>query len=622
MTKPTQNTYKTLFTSMKNTLKKEKTSTLSIGFALFATVLTCQFAEAQLAVRNNAYVYVNDEIVFVEDDINLGEPASTIYLRTDAQVIQGTGTTGNSGEGALSVYQDGNVGVYEYNYWCSPTGLPAAAAGNGLFGITLLNDIVDDVISTSAGTTHQPGYNGTSDPLNIEPYWIWTFVNGTDYSEWNPIGNATAIPPGYGFTMKGTAGTSSNNPGDNQKYDFRGKPNTGQISVPITAGENSLVGNPYPSAMDAHAYIWDANNRNTITGTLYYWEQDPSVNSHNLNAYDGGYATYTISEDENTEIKVSAVFKTYNNDGSENGNSGTPSSGDVPTRFIPIGQGFMVLGHPSAPAMSNVNAENRHRVYEKEDGIGSAFFRSTNSKTSETVTNSLFTPVPSDYKRFRLNVDFNNLYTRQIVETFSPSATEGFDRGLESRLHDDDILSSDAYFSIENLSYLAEALVYDENLKIPFTVKIANDMPLRIRIADVQNFDSDLPIYIHDKTTDLYVNLQSQDFSVNLDAGNYTERFEVTFRADVTLATEEHLVDSMDAIQNNTTDILKVLNPSNLDIKSIFVYDVAGKQVITERPNAISNAYELSTKQLSTGVYIVKATLDNNTTFNKKIIIN
>jgi len=123
-------------------------------------------------------------------------------------------------------------------------------------------------------------------------------------------------------------------------------------------------------------------------------------------------------------------------------------------------------------------------------------------------------------------------------------------------------------------------------------------MPVNIKIADVQNFDSDLPIFIHDKTTDLYVNLQSQDFSVNLDAGNYTERFEVTFRADVTLATEEHLVDSMDAIQNNTTDILKVLNPSNLDIKSILVYDVSGKQVITERPNAISNAYELSTKQL------------------------
>ncbi|MEL0650115.1 T9SS type A sorting domain-containing protein [Algibacter sp. TI.3.09] len=617
MIKPTRNIYKTLFISMKNTLTKEKTSTLSIGFALFATVLTCQFAEAQLAVRNNAYVYVNDEIVFVEDDINLGEPASTIYLRTDAQVIQGSGTTGNSGEGALSVYQDGNVGVYEYNYWCSPTGLPAAAAGNGLFGITLLNDIDNITDSSPAITVHQPGYNGDATDLKIEPYWIWKFVGGTAYSDWIYVGAATTIEPGEGFTMKGTAGTSSNNTGDNQKYDFRGKPNTGQISVPITAGENSLVGNPYPSAIDAHAYIWDANNRNTFDGSLLYWEQDATVNSHNLAAYEGGYTTYTIHETTFNETITPAVFTTFTTDGVASGVTGG-SNTKTPTRYIPIGQGFMVLG----TANGTINAQNSHRVYEKEDGVNSAFFRSTNSKTVTTEIKSIFTSVPNEFKRFRLNVDFNSVYTRQIVETFSPNATEGFDRGLESRLREDDMLSSDASWLVNDLPFIAEALMYDEAMKIPLHIKVANDMPVNIKIADVQNFDSDLPIYIHDKTTDLYVNLQSQDFSVNLDAGNYTERFEVTFRADVTLATEEHLVDSMDAIQNNTTDILKVLNPSNLDIKSILVYDVSGKQVITERPNSISNAYELSTKQLSTGVYIVKATLDNNTTFNKKIIIN
>ena len=612
MIKPTPNIRKTLFSSLKRDLTKEKTTILSIRFGLFFTVLLCQFAEAQLAVRNDAYVYVNDEIVFVEDDINLGEPASTIYLRTDAQVIQGTGTTGNSGEGALSVYQDGNVGVYEYNYWCSPTGLPAVATGNGLFGITLLNDIVDDVNSTSAGTTHQPGYNGTSAPLNIEPYWIWTYPAGTDYTGWVYAGDATLIAPGYGFSMKGTVGS-----GENQNYDFRGKPNTGTISITVVNGSETLVGNPYPSAMDAHAYIWDAENRNVFDGVLRYWEQDPTTDSHNLASYDGGYTTYTIDEFSFVPTIVPAVFKTYNTDGTEAGNSGTTNTGKIPERYIPIGQGFKIL----ANASGTLKAKNSHRVYEKESGGNSAFFKSANSKGKKTE-NSIFTTVAEDTKRFRLNISFNNLYSRQLVETFNDRATESFDRGLEIKQNENDKLGSDAYWLLENEAYLAQALPFNEAMKIPLHITIANDMPVNIKIADVQNFDSDLPIFIHDKTTDLYVNLQSQDFSVNLDAGNYTERFEVTFRADVTLATEEHLVDSMDAIQNNTTDILKVLNPSNLDIKSILVYDVSGKQVITERPNDISNAYELSTKQLSTGVYIVKATLDNNTTFNKKIIIN
>ena len=57
----------------------------------------CNLSFSQLSVRNSAYVFVNDEIVFIEDDINLNEANSRIYLRDEAQIIQGSGTKGNSG---------------------------------------------------------------------------------------------------------------------------------------------------------------------------------------------------------------------------------------------------------------------------------------------------------------------------------------------------------------------------------------------------------------------------------------------------------------------------------------------------------------------------------------------
>ncbi|WP_405296964.1 T9SS sorting signal type C domain-containing protein [Algibacter sp. Ld11] len=611
------NHYKELFTSPNTSFLKEKTTIKKFGLSLIVAVISCKFAAAQLSVRNSAYVFINDEIVFVEDDINLEEPASTIYLRTDAQVIQGTGTTGNSGEGELSVYQDGNVGAYEYNFWCSPTGSRVDNNLNNPFGITLLNDIDDLTNSIPAETTHQAGYNGDATGLKIEPYWIWKFIEGIDYADWIYVGDATTIEAGEGFTMKGTAGTSANNPGENQKYDFRGKPNTGTIAVPVDAGKQSLVGNPYPSAMDAHAYIYDANNIATIDGTLFYYDQDPDVNSHNLAAYEAGYTTYTINSAADMETIVQATFYTYNTDGTINSTTGDVGT-KIPARYVPIGQGFMVMGIASG----TVNAQNSHRVYEKENGTTSTFFKSANSKTAPTEAKSIFTTVPTRYKRFRLNINFNNTYTRQIVETFSPSATEGFDRGLESRLPAGDILASDAAWLVNDVPYIAEALAFDETMKIPLNIKVANNMPIQITIADVQNFDSNLPIFIHDKATNIYVNLKTQNFNLNLDTGNYTERFEVTFKEDSTLDIEEHKIDSLDAIQNNTTDVLKVLNPSNLDITSIFVYDVAGKQVLVQKPSTTSTAYTLSTTQLSTGVYVVKATLNNNTTFSKKIIIN
>ena len=75
----------------------------------------CNLSFSQLSVRNSAYIFVIDEIVFVEDDINLNKANSKIYLRDEAQIIQGTGTTGNSGVGELSVYQESNVGEHKYN---------------------------------------------------------------------------------------------------------------------------------------------------------------------------------------------------------------------------------------------------------------------------------------------------------------------------------------------------------------------------------------------------------------------------------------------------------------------------------------------------------------------------
>ena len=526
----------------------------------------CNLSFSQLSVRNSAYVFVNDEIVFVEDDINLNEGNSRIYLRDEAQIIQGSGTTGNSGLGELSVYQEANVGEHEYNYWCSPIGSKTNNSINNPFGISFLNDAMGLITSTPATFASTSSYNGTSSPLNIEPYWVWKFIASDNYADWVHVQGNTNVNPGEGFTMKGTIGS-----GDAQRYDFRGKPNNGTISVSVLNNQFTLTGNPYPSALDARAYIWDTNNRTTITGTLHYWEQDPSTNSHYLNEYNGGYATYTINASGTVETFISAVFNTYNGDGSIN-ISNTGAGSKTARRYIPIGQGFMVEG----TANSAVTAKNAHRSYTKETAADSEFFKSSNKKNKTTETTNGFSVVPEDYKRFRLNVDFNNVYTRQLVETFHPTASLDFDYGLESKINEDNILTSDAYFSNNNNRYLAEALPFDETLKIPLTINLVTDMPLKVRIVDIQNFNENQPIYIHDLETDIFVNLKNQDFEINLESGLYSDRFEITFNNAV-LSNSEETIRSLKVFQNNRISQLKLLNKNSLEIESFSLFDVSGK---------------------------------------------
>ncbi|AJR03971.1 T9SS type A sorting domain-containing protein [Siansivirga zeaxanthinifaciens] len=571
---------------------------------------------AQLSVRNNAYVFVKDQIVFVNDDINLNEANSKIYLRDEAQIIQGTGTTGNSGVGELSVYQTGNVGAYEYNYWCSPVGGKIAGPGNSPFSVTQLNDVVDLTNSNPASVLRLPGYNGISSPLRIESYWIWKYVAGTAYADWIYVGNSATINPGEGFTMKGTLGS-----GDSQLYDFRGKPNTGTISVNVLAGQFSLVGNPYPSAMDALEFIHDPENKSVITSALYFWDQNPNVNSHNLTAYDGGYATYTISADGATETFNPATFRTYDGNGNIVGTSTTPPSlSKEVKRYIPVGQGFMVEGI----ADGTVKAKNSFRVYKKESvpSDNSSFYKNTKTKSKVSTDEYPFSRVPDYCKRFRLNVDFNNTYTRQITETFHPSATLNFDYGLEIKINKDELLKSDATWFPNNEPYLAEALPFDADLKIPLSVKIENNMPLRFRIADVQNFDTNTPIYLHDKANDTYVDLQSENFEVNIAKGTYNDRFEITFKNNQTLGVDNNMVEYLLVFQNNNLNELIISNPKNIDISLFQLFDVSGKEVLRNQINSIKQKYNYSTKSLSEGVYVAKISAKNNQVLSKKVVIS
>ena len=572
-------------------------------------MMICNLSFSQLSVRNTSYVFINDEIVFVEDDINLNEAASTIYLRSEAQVIQGSGTTGNSGVGELSVYQEANAGEHEYNYWCSPIGSKTSNNINNPFGISFLNDVTGLITSTPATYNSTNSYNGTSSPLNIEPHWVWKFIASDNYGEWIHVKGNTTINPGEGYTMKGTIGSANA-----QRYDFRGKPNTGTIGVSVATNQFTLVGNPYPSALDALAYIHDVENASVINGTLYYWEQDQTVNSHYINAYNGGYATYTIDATGLVETFIPAVFNTYDGNGSVNvANTGIGTK--TARRYIPIGQGFMVEG----TANGVVKAKNSHRSYVKESAANSEFFKSSGDKKSK-VNQSVFSIIPEAYKRFRLNIDFNDLYTRQLVQTFHPTATDGFDYGLESKINAADVLSSDAYWTINNDSYLAEALTFNEELKIPLVIKVAEESPIRIRIADIQNFTNSQSIYVHDIENETYVDLKEQDFEVYLERGEYNDRFEITFTEQV-LSNTESSFETFKILHNNNTAILKIINKNNIELTQFQLYDILGKLILNDKLQSSNRKQTYSTSSLSNGVYIAKVTTAGNQIISKKIIV-
>ncbi|WP_047545884.1 T9SS type A sorting domain-containing protein [Psychroserpens sp. Hel_I_66] len=614
------------------------------SYSLLITFLITSFSFAQLTVRNDAFIFVDGVAftegtdvapLFVTGAVNLNETNSKIYLRNEAQLLQGDAVSTNSGVGELSVQQNGNTNQWAYNYWCSPVGNNSAASGNEPSRVNLIDESSTTSLTDSNDAFFTTAYDGIASPLTISNRWLYKFEAFDEYAEWEALNETSNITVGLGFTMKGM-GTSLTLGASSQQYDFRGKPNSGTITNNIAAGQFTLIGNPYPSSLDAADFLWDAQNVNLFdiaapgvtTGVLYFWEQAPNSNSHFIEDYVGGYASYTCTQpdgsDNVVESFVPAPYLFYFADGTVNTPPGIPANGfKVSRRYLPVGQGFMVEGAAGIPSSSQVYVKNSHRNFYKESSTNSEFFRTTMSNTEEDPTASQYDEngyfiVPEGYGRFRLAASFNGLYSRELLANFHQTATNGFDYGMEAKLSE--TFPTDINWTSDDNNYVIQAHSFDIELVIPLKVKVETQQQITFGIFDIQNFDESQSIYIHDIDNGIYVNLKEQNYSINLEPGEYQNRFEITFQAE-TLSTEDIADLDFDVFQNIRNSELTIMNPNGLDITSISLVDVSGKRVIHNHNAGHETEYRFSTKTLSNGVYVATIITDSNQSVSKKVII-
>lgn len=584
--------------------------------AFLLVLFFCGFS--QLSVKNDYALVIKDEVVFVKDAVRLTHESSKIYLRDEAQLVQGDGVTGNSGLGALSVYQEGTVNLWSYNYWCSPVGSNNIDnAINTNFFVNLIDDPLLGTadITDSNNALFTTSYNGSAPPLTISNRWLYTFEdhNNDQNSWWHFVGQNNDIKPGLGFTMKGI-GTAETG---NQTYDFRGKPNNGDLFNSVLDGQFTLVGNPYPSTLDARAFIHDAHNKTTINGTLYFWEQKPT-GSHYMADYEGGYATYTISEDGAVESFTKALFSKYNSNGDvvELGNASDTSK--KVSRFIPIGQGFIVEGVMN----STVKTSNNHRTYYKESYTESEFFRTNNntqSRTTNSQNDNAFV-LPDEYSRFRVYVTFNDLYIRELLLNFHDNATTDFDYGLESASASN--VENDAFWSVSYGDYLTQALPFSIDLEIPLKLKTQEDVALEFNIGGLQNFNDSQEIFLFDQELNTYTNLRLNAYALTIPAGSSSDRFKIVFAQANTLDLDEIESNSLSVYTTTSPSQLIVNNLKLLKLSNLKLYDITGKLLFESPIKTIETNYVISTKHLSSSVYVIEIASDDGETFSTKVLIS
>lgn len=526
-----------------------------------------------------------------------------IDLEGESQLIQNKNSDLDPrSSGRLERDQQGTADVFTYNYWSSPVGTRNSTTNNNSYTVpTVLRDGNNPINFISSG------YNGSNtSPIGIADFWIWKFANQPtgQYSAWQHVRSTGSILVGEGFTMKGP-GTGAI--ADDQNYVFNGKPNNGDINLTLAANNDYLVGNPYPSALNAEQFIRDngPSGTNSLSGTLYFWEHWGG-GSHILQQYQGGYATFNLSGGS-----PSASQGTSHPDV---GMGGTPRK--TPGRYIPVSQGFFVT---AAGSGGTINFNNGQRIFEKEDGSllgNSVFMRSFNENYYRIVENE-----NDPRMKFRIGLKSVNEIQRQLLLTIDEKATVNTDWGYDAILNETQI--DDLYWLIEDNKYIIQGSdVLDEFVRYPVGIKLASAGMNEISINVLENVPADISVYVHDKDLDYYHNLNENPYEFYSMAGEHINRFDILFnKEDAALSVGDDEFKSLNAVYANDNESIILINPTLIEVKSMELLNVIGQSITKVNNISVSPYSEYEVKNLSSGTYIIKMNTASGSV-SKKVLID
>jgi len=527
-----------------------------------------------------------------------------VDLQGKSQLVQTTNSILDaSSAGSIERDQQGQSNKYNYNYWSSPVSTINSLSNNNGFTV---NGVLRDGTNPNniQNITWTSSYNGAAtSPITLSSYWIFKFQNLTpQYANWSAVGQNGTLLAAQGFTLKGSNAATAT-----QNYTFVGKPNNGTITTVIAPGNLNLCGNPYPSALDADAFI--TANSSVISGSLYFWEHYSTNSSHNLLDYQGGYAARSLVG--GTPPVAPA------------GVSGLGSSTRVPSRYIPVGQGFLVYGNATG---GTITFNNNQRAFVKEnDPTSNIMFRQTAEPTIVDAKlynkNDAFTES-NTHAKIRLGYVSAENYHRQLLLGFMDDlATDGFDVGYDAPQIDNQ--PSDVYFALPGYKLVIEgAGAFAADKIFPLTVKTGMEGPVKFMIDNTENFDANQNVYIYDNVTNTYHEIRNQPFEVSLPIGTLENRFSLRFTSSALGVNDFDLTKEVAVTYTNNDNTINIKNNlSDTTIKSVELYNMLGQSIKSwDVKNDTQVKIQIPINNISTGTYIVKVHTSKGD-ISKKIII-
>jgi hypothetical protein len=515
---------------------------------------SCQVNSGNIVIHSGHTLKIKNELNIIGGKLTFENNASLVQLNDNATNI-----------GDIT-YQRQTTPVrnLDYTYWSSP-----------VFGFTIA------AVSPNTMQGKWYSYNATTD--------IWRQENA-----------ATIMTQGIGYIIRGPETNKSPNTPSSHLASFIGTPNNGTINIPIEGNDHfNLIGNPYPSAIDADVFITE--NSTLIDGTIYFWTHNTSIQlASNITNGTAGSGIYAYTSDDYASYNLTggvAAIQTPSISGGTNT--------DIPTGNIAAGQGFFITGNTTGNAKFN----NSMRIGNGGTFLdNSQFFKTHTEKRNNTI----------DKNRIWLNLTNSQGIFKQILVGYLSDATNDFENNFDGQTFDSNPYI-DFYSTIENkkLVIQGKALPIDELDIVPIGYRTDISGEFTINLSKVDGYFTNKPIYIEDKTTNTIRNLKDGSYTFLSEKGTFDNRFVLRYTNDNLSKTLIEKL-SKDILIYKKNDCIKIKS-LNKNIEEITILDLIGNQLLKKK-NINSNQYTTLDLPSENQILMIKIVLENKQLIVKKIV--
>lgn len=361
---------------------------------------------------------------------------------------------------------------------------------------------------------------------------------------------------------------------------FSGIPNNGLVPLPIAQTKTpNLIGNPYPSSLNADAFILE--NQNVLQGSLYFWTHNTPIDNGQYTSDD--YAVYTILGGVGTAAKNSGINNT------------------IPNGKIASGQAFFVLGNNQ---QGDIVFKNAMRL----KGENSVFFKNSSNKS---VASSHF-----EKHRIWLNLSNAQGLFKQILLGYATGATN-----VKDILFDGLSLDSNEWLDFYSLnegdknSIQARALPFDDSDSVSIGYRAKQEGNYTISLDDFDGLFANQNIFLEDKEQNKIFDLKKEAYSFTTTKGTFDNRFELRFQSKnavpSAISAEVQIVTRNNQIQ---------INSLKETINKVSLYSMDGRQLYQVQ-QLKTKTHFIEAAFWKTKVLIVQITLETGAVVSRKVLL-